>query len=301
MRATAYQELLDPVHLSRIENYLLMAKAAVEGFLSGMHRSVFHGFGTEFLQYRNYVPGEDLKYLDWKVYAKRDQLVTKVYQEETSMNVYFVVDASASHDYRGERAACTKLRYACMIAASLAYLASRQGDNIALFAYQDSIVEAVEPGHRSGQLLRFLQALSRLRPAGGADHDGLLQSITHHMRNRGLVIYLSDMLEAEESLPRQLRSLRFRHCDCLAIQVLDPDERDLPHTYPVRYVDSETKADVTTFADTVRAQYRASMDSFQDGLKSSFRHAQVEYLSLLTTDHLGHALGKYLNKREAIA
>ena len=85
--ATAYKELLDPVHLSQIENYLLMAKAAVEGFLSGMHRSVFHGFGTEFLQYRNYVPGEDLKYLDWNVYAKRDQLVTKVYQEETSMNV----------------------------------------------------------------------------------------------------------------------------------------------------------------------------------------------------------------------
>ena len=129
-----------------------------------------------------------------------------------------------------------------MIAASLAYLASRQGDNIALFAYRDSIVEAIEPGHRSGQLARLLQALSRLRPAGGADHDGLLQSITLHMRNRGLVIYLSDMLEAEESLPRQLSALQFRHCDCLAIQVLDPDERDLPHHYPVRYVDSETEA-----------------------------------------------------------
>ena len=297
---TAYKELLDPAHLSQIENYLLMAKAAVEGFLSGMHRSVYHGYGAEFQQYRNYVPGEDLKYLDWNVFAKRDQLVTKVYQEETSMNVYFVVDASASHHYQGERAACSKLRYACMIAASLAYLASRQGDNIALYAYQDSIVEAIEPGHRSGQLARLLQALSRLRAAGGADHDGLLQSLTHHMRNRGLVIYLSDMLEAEESLPRQLRALRFRHCDCLAIQVLDPDERDLPHNYPVRYVDSETEADVTTFADTIRPQYQASMDAYQDDLKTAFGRAQVEHLPLLTTDHLGHALGKFLNKREAI-
>ncbi len=298
--AIAYKDLLDPAHLSQIENYALMAKAAVEGFLSGMHRSLFHGFGTEFLQYRNYVAGEDLKYLDWKVFAKRDKLVTKVYQEETSMNVYFVVDASASHHYQGERAACTKLRYTCMIAASLAYLATRQGDNIALFAYQDSVVEAIEPGHRSGQLVRFLQALSRLHPAGGADHDRLLQSITHHMRSRGLVIYLSDMLEAEHSLPRQLRALRFQHCNCLAIQILDPDERDLPHAYPIRYVDSETAAEVTSFADTIRSQYRDSMDSYLDGLKGSFRNAQVEYLSLLTTDHLGHALGKYLNKRGAI-
>ena len=299
--AVAYKDLLDPAHLTRIENYALLAKAAVEGFLSGMHRSVFHGFGTEFLQYRNYVPGEDLKYLDWKVYAKRDELVTKVYQEETSMNCYFVVDASASHEYQGERAACSKLRYACMIAASLAYLATRQGDNIALFAYQDSIVEALEPGHRSGQLHRFLQALTRLQPEGGANHSRLLQSITHHMRSRGLVVYFTDMLEAEETLPRMLRNLRFQHCDCLALQILDPDERDLPHGYPIRYIDSESGREVTTFADSVRASYENSMERFMDDLKSGFRRAQVEYSSLLTTDHLGHALSQYLHQRESIA
>lgn len=299
--AVAYKDLLDPAHLTRIENYALMAKAAVEGFLSGMHRSVFHGFGTEFLQYRNYVPGEDLKYLDWKVYAKRDELVTKVYQEETSMNVYFVIDASASHHYQGERAACSKLRYANMIAASLAYLATRQGDNIALFAYQDSIVEAIEPGHRNGQLHRFLQALTRLQPTGGANHEKLLQSITHHMRSRGLVVYLSDMLEAEQTLPRMLQNLRFQHCDCLALHILDPDERDLPHGYPIRYIDSETNEEVTTFADSVRGDYQQAMNQFLDELKTGFRRAQVDYMPLLTTDHLGHALGQYLHHRESIA
>lgn len=296
----AYKDLLDPAHLTRIENYALMAKAAVEGFLSGMHRSIFHGFGTEFLQYRNYVPGEDLKYLDWKVFAKRDELVTKVFQEETSMNCYFVVDASASHHYQGERAACSKLRYACMIAASLAYLATRQGDNIALFAYQDSIVEAIEPGHRNSQLLRFLQALTRLKPEGQANHERLLESITHHMRSRGLVVYLSDMLEAEDTLPRMLQNLRFQHCDCLALQILDPDEKDLPHGYPVRYIDSETGKEVTTFADTVREGYEKSMQEFLEDLKTGFRRAQVDYTPLLTTDHLGHALGQYLHKRESI-
>ncbi|MCZ6672030.1 MAG: DUF58 domain-containing protein [Verrucomicrobia bacterium] len=298
--AVAYKDLLDPAHLTRIENYALMAKGAVEGFLSGMHRSVYHGLGTEFLQYRNYVPGEDLKYVDWKVFAKRDELVTKVYQEETSMNCYFVIDASASHNYQGERAACTKLRYACMIAASLAYLATRQGDNISLFAYQDSIVEALEPGHRNGQLHRFLQALIRLKPEGHANHERLLQSITHHMRSRGLVVYLSDMLEAEETLPRMLQTLRFQHCDCLAMQVLDPDEQDLPHGYPVRYIDSETGQEVTTFADTVREGYEKSMGQFMEDLKKGFRDAQVEYTLLLTTDNLGRALSQYLHKRESI-
>jgi uncharacterized protein (DUF58 family) len=298
--AVAYKDLLDPAHLTRIENYALMARAAVEGFLSGMHRSVFHGFGTEFLQYRNYVPGEDLKYLDWKVYAKRDELVTKVYQEETSMNCYFVIDASASHQYQGDRAACSKLRYACMIAASLAYLATRQGDNISLFAYQDSIVEALEPGHRNGQLHRFLQALTRLRPEGQANHEKLLQSITHHMRSRGLVIYLSDMLEAENVLPRMLQSLRFQHCDCLAMQVLDPDEQDLPHAYPARYIDAESGQEITSFADSIRDNYERSMDQFMADLKSGFRRAQIEYTTLLTTDHLGHALSRYLHHRESI-
>jgi uncharacterized protein (DUF58 family) len=278
----AYKDLLDPANLTRIENYALMAKAAVEGFLSGMHRSVFHGFGTEFLQYRNYVPGEDLKYLDWKVYAKRDELVTKVFQEETSMNCYFVVDASASHNYQGDRAACTKLRYACMIAASLAYLATRQGDNISLFAYQDTIVEALEPGHRNGQLHRFLQALTRLKPEGQANHERLLKSITHHMRNRGLVVYLSDMLEAEETLPRLLQNLRFQHCDCLALQILDPDERDLPHSYPVRYIDSESNKEVTSFADSVRDGYRESMDKFMEDLKSGRRSITSLYLPPIT-------------------
>lgn len=297
--ARAYQEYLDPAYLSSLDNLSLMARTAVEGFLSGMHRSVYHGFGTEFLQYRNYVPGEDLKYLDWKVFARRDALMTKVYQEETSMNVYFVVDASASHRYRGDRAPCNKLHYASMVAACLAYLATRQGDNIALFAYQDHIVEALEPGHRTGQLNRFLQALTRLKAEGRAEHGAHLKTIRHHMRNRGLVVYISDMLEAEDELPEALKTLRLHHCDCLAIQVLDPDERDLPHVFPARYQDAESGEEVTTFAGGIREDYQTRMNDYLSELRIRYREAQVDYIELSTTDHLGHALGRYLNHRES--
>ena len=125
--------------------------------------------------------------------------------------------------------------------------------------------------------------------------------MTHHMRSRGLVVYLSDMLEAEETLPRMLQNLRFQHCDVLALQILDPDERDLPHGYPVRYIDSETEKEVVASADAVRGEYEKSMDQFMDDLKNGYRRAQVDYKPLITTDHLGHALSQYLHHRESLA
>ncbi len=300
MTASA-QDLLDPFELVRLQNYALMARGAVEGFLSGAHRSRFHGFGTEFLQYRNYVPGEDLKYLDWKVYARRDRLYTKVYQEETNMNVYLVVDASASHDYAGTRAPCHKLRYACMTAASLAYLAMRQGDNVGLYAYNTSVREVVEPGRRSGHLHRLLHALTRLSPEGDADHDQVLRAVLHHMRSRGIVVFISDMLEAEETLPPLLRQLRFAHCDIIGIQVLDPDELDLPQERVTRFIDAEaSREEIVTHAPAIRAQYTQQMDAYLEQLQRNLMDARVDYVRLLTNESLGLSLSRYLHRRGAI-
>lgn len=294
---TTVKDLLDPAHLSQIANMQLLARTAVEGFLSGMHRSVFHGFGTEFLQYRNYSPGEDLKYLDWKVLARCDRLYTKVYQEETNMNCTLLLDCSGSMDYQGERAPCTKFRYAAMIAACIAYLAGRQGDNVGLFAYSDELLEAVEPGHRSGQLSRVMHALSRLKPHGPAAHQRTLDNLTHPFKHRGIVILISDMLEAENELPRLLRNFRFRHCDVIALQVLDPDELDLPQPKVTRYLDIEARKEVVAWPQTVREQYTRRMDQFLSDLKSGFFKSQVDYLRLKSTDSLGLALAQYLHHR----
>jgi len=295
--STTVKDLLDPAHLSAIANMQLLARTAVEGFLSGMHRSVFHGFGTEFLQYRNYSPGEDLKYLDWKVLARSDKLYTKVYQEETNMNCTVLLDCSASMDYQGERAACTKHHYACMIAACIAYLAGRQGDNVGLFAYSDELLEAVEPGHRSGQLSRVMHSLSRLKPHGAAAHQRTLDNLTHPFKHRGIVVLISDMLESEHELPRLLRNFRFRHCDVIALQVLDPDELDLPQPKVTRYLDIEAGREVVAWPQSVRQQYQGKMDQFLSDLQSGFSKNQVDYLRLSTTDSLGLALARYLHHR----
>ncbi|MEO0796417.1 MAG: DUF58 domain-containing protein [Verrucomicrobiota bacterium] len=294
---TTIKDLLDPAHLTQIANMQLLARTAVEGFLSGMHRSVFHGFGTEFLQYRNYTPGEDLKYLDWKVLARSDRLYTKVYQEETNMNCTVLLDCSGSMDYGGERSVCTKFRYAAMIAACISYLAGRQGDNVGLFAYSDELLEAVEPGHRSGQLTRVMHALTRLQPHGAAAHQRTLDNLTHPFKHRGIVVLISDMLEAEDTLPALLRNFRYRHCDVIALQVLDPDELDLPQPQVTRFKDMEAGREVIAWPQTVRDQYSERMSTFIETLRQGFFKNQVDYLRMQTTDSLGLALAKYLHHR----
>ncbi len=295
--AVTQQDLLDPAYLASLNDFQLMSRVAVDGFMAGIHRSHSHGAGMEFLQYRNYSPGEDLKYLDWKVLAKSDKLYTKVFQEETNMNCYFVLDTSASMQYQGDRAACSKLHYACMVAACITQLASRQGDNVGLFAYSDQLHESAEMGGRLGQVDRILRALTRLEPSGEAQHESMLQSFLHHFKTRGTVIYISDMLEGEDVLPKLLRNFRINKSDCLAIQILDPDELDLPQNRVTRYLDSEVEGEVTTYPETARAAYEERMGTFIESLKKGLAQSQVDFLQLVTTDSVGVSLAKYFDHR----
>ena len=141
------EHLLDPAILSKIDNYPLLARTVVEGFIAGLHGSLYHGFGSEFVHYRNYSPGDDLKYVDWKVYGRSDKYYVKVFQEETNTNCYIVLDSSASMGYSGADGRMTKLQYGKIIAACLAYLINRQGDNVGFYGYSDQLKCCVQPGH----------------------------------------------------------------------------------------------------------------------------------------------------------
>lgn len=299
MPANAHS-LLDPAHLAALGNYALMARSAVDGYLSGAHRSLARGFGTEFVQYRDYTPGADLKYLDWKLLARSDRLYTKLYQEETNMNLYLVVDASASMDYRGESTAVTKFQYACMLAACLAYMATRQGDNVGLYGYNDTFLEVVPAGHRGGQLNQVLQALERLKPSGSADHERVLQQLGDQLRQRGIVVVISDMLEAETVLPKRLKHFRLRHCDALALQVLSPDELELDDRGVARFEDIETGREVVSWPELTGADYKSQMSDYQAMMRDAFRAAQVDHLPLTTDLSLGISLARYLHHRENI-
>ncbi len=202
-------KLIDPKVFDRIGSYALLSRTVVEGFISGMHRSMFHGFGSEFVQYRNYVPGDDLKYLDWKVYSRTRKLCSKVFREETNMNCRIILDCSASMAYKGENSEYSKLEYASMVIASLAYLISRQGDKVGFYPYADDIISAIPPGSGMRHLREIFSVMEKLHADGSGSHRSCLNKISEGFKGRGLVIFVSDVMEDESEIIRFLKSSRF--------------------------------------------------------------------------------------------
>lgn len=293
-------ELLSPATLARIDNFPLLARTAVDGFIAGHHRSLSQGTGGDFLQYRNYTAGDDLKYVDWKVYSRQNKFHTKVFREDTNMNCCLVLDGSASLDYQGTRAPCSKWRYAAMTAACFAYLASRQGDNVGLYIYSDELHQVLPPSRTQGQLQRIFHSLASHRPTGTANHERTWNYLTNHLRNRSLVVFLSDFLEAEPKLPNLLKRLRFARHDALAFQVLDQDELDLPFDQSTEFIDSEDSGRMLTYPASVRADYMQQMSAFLADLSQSMTKAHVEFTRLTSSDSLANTLATYLHKRESM-
>jgi len=300
MSSPTVAELLSPETLVRIDNYSLLARVVVEGFLSGLHRSLYQGFGSEFFQYRNYVPGDDPKTIDWKVYGRRNRFYTKVFQEETNLNCTLVLDCSASMDYQGQRSVCGKLRYAAMAAACLAYLARRQGDSVGLCTYADGITSWLPPARHHDGAQRVFTELQRLKAGGIADHGKALNFVAESLTRRGLVVLVSDFHELEDGLESFVRRLRFAHHDAIAFQVLDRDELDLPFGRTVRFVDSEGGQEVTTAPDLIRNGYTQAMNAFLEQIRGACLSHQVDYLLVPTSENLGNLLAAYLHRREAI-
>lgn len=300
MAKASLSEILNPATLASLDNYQLLAKVVVEGFMAGLHRSVYRGVGSEFLQYRDYVPGDDTKYLDWKVYGKSDRFYTKVFQEETNFDCALVLDASGSMGYKGKDALCSKLRYGAMISACLAHLAARQGDNVGFFAYNNQFVSHIPPGNRSGNLRRIFSDLSVLKSAGNAEHDKHLGRLSELLRRRGLVVIISDFLDCDDSINLVLKRLRFSGHECVAFQILDHDEVHFPFDNTIRFEDSESGTQIVTAPANVRRDYQRAMSDYQENLGETFRKAQIDFRTFTTSHDLGDALAAYLYHRRGV-
>ena len=289
--------LLDPVHLKGIEDYSLLARVVVDGAMPGIHRSLRQGRGNEFFQYRPYEQGEDMKVVDWKVFAKRDELVAKTFQEDTNFTVYLVIDASASMGYHGQRASCSKLRYANMLAACFAYLAQRQGDRFGLFAYSDQIQQWIRPQSGSGHLNRLLASLGTLEAKGENDHEQAWERFSSGLPGRSMVVFLSDFLEAEDTLSERLRFSLSARYECLCLQVLDPDEEDLPDAEAIRFAEMEGEREISSSPPAIRGKYQDDMNAFMENLKAKLASVSAEFESLRTDRDLGSALRRFLGMR----
>jgi len=295
--AVAEKDLLDPAHLSRIEDFSLLAKVVVDGAMPGIHRSLRQGRGNEFFQYRPYDPGEDMKVVDWKVFAKREELVAKTFQEDTNFNLFLVLDTSASMGYKGAESNSSKLHYASMLAACFAYIAFRQGDRVGLFAYGNEIQQRIRPKSGHAHFGRIVNALAQLKSEGTNKHEAAWDQLVANMPGRSMVVFISDFLEAEKILPERLRFALSSRYEALCLQVLDREEETLPQGEALRFVEMEGSREVSTSPEVIRSAYGKQMADFKETLARNLAEVSAEFESLFTDQDLGHALRRFLGVR----
>jgi uncharacterized protein (DUF58 family) len=299
MAATAASRdlrFLDPAVIARLGSMELKARTVVEGFLSGLHRSPYKGFSVEFAEYRQYLPGDDLSTLDWKVYARTDRHYVKKFEEETNLECHILLDVSASMAYRGG-AAMSKVEYGSVLAASLAYLMHRQRDATGLIEFDDRITGRLPASARPGHLHAILLALDRIVPGAKSDVGRPLHQLAEALGKRSLAVLISDLLDDPETVVRGLKHLRFRGTDVIVFQVLDPHEIQFPFRGAARFTDVESHDEVTADPARVRDGYLEAMDTLRARYEKELRGAGIDFLTLDTSKPLDFALLAYLDAR----
>jgi uncharacterized protein (DUF58 family) len=279
--ASANASLIDPGTLMRIKSLQVRAKVAVEGFIKGIHRSPYHGFSVEFSEYREYSPGDDPRYLDWRLFARSDRYYVKRFEDETNLRCYLVLDVSRSMGYRS--GAHSKSEYARTAAATMAYFLSLQRDAVGLLTFEDRITEYLPPRHRPGHLRRLMAALER-EPTGRATNlEKPLEEIAATVRKRGLVILISDLLAPAGSLAAKLGYLRSRGHDVIVLRVLDPAEVGFTFAFPAMFQDVESGSEIYVDPAAAKEQYLRRFAGHAALIEQSCVDLGIEY-ELVTTD-----------------
>ncbi len=286
---------LDPAVIARIGSMELRARAVVEGFLSGLHRSPAQGFSVEFSEYRQYMPGDDTSLIDWKLYARSDRHYVKKFEEETNLECHLLLDVSGSMGYGS--GGVTKQEYGAYLAASIAYLMNRQHDAVGLLAFADRIVQHLPASARPGHLRRLLLALDALRAERGSDLSKPLDRLAEALSRRGMAVLISDLLDDPAEVVRGLRHLRFRGVDVIVFHLLDPAELTFPFENAARFRDLETGAELTAVPSAVRARYLEEVQAFIALYRRELQMAGIDYCLVDTSQALDAALLAYLSAR----
>ncbi|MGH9311818.1 MAG: DUF58 domain-containing protein [Vicinamibacterales bacterium] len=296
MNAAAGLRYLDPAVIARLGTMELRARTIVEGFLSGLHRSPYKGFSVEFAEYRQYLPGDDLSTLDWKVYARSDRFYVKKYEEETNVDCHLLVDTSASMGY-ASKGAVTKLAYGSFLAGALAYLMNRQRDAVGFLAFDDRIVERMPASARPGHLRSVLLALDRLKLGRQSNVSRPLHQLADTIVKRSMAVLISDLLDEPEAVIRGLKHLRFRGTDVIVFHVLDRDELTFPFDRATKFRDLESDAEVLAVPAVVRDEYLKAIQDLCAVYEHELRVAGIDYVRLDTSQPLDFALASYLSSR----
>jgi len=289
---------LDPEVVSRLRNMELRARLVVQGFLQGLHRSPYHGFSVEFAEYRQYIPGDAPRYVDWKVYAKTDRYYVKLFEEETNLKGMILLDKSASMGFAG--AGISKLRWGSLLAAALTFLMLRQQDAPGLALFDDAVRALIPARSVRGQLYQVLRELEGVEPGARTRIGEALHAMAERLQRRGLCILISDLFDAPEAVLGGLKHFRHRQHEVIVFHVLDDLERSLDYRDEVRFVDLETQHEIRTQPWFVQKDYRQRVEAWTRDLALRCREHRIDYVPVTTSTPFDRALLAFLNKRSQL-
>ena len=282
-------------HLGRLD---LVARLVVEGFLTGLHKSPYHGFSAEFSEYRQYIAGESVSHLDWRVYAKTDRHYLKVFTEETNLRATLLVDCSASMDFTGDESRPTKKAYAGYLAAALSYLLLRQNDAVGLVTFDEAPLAMVPARSMRKQLFQILKVLDNLPSGSGTRLGQVLHRVAERVQRRGLILLLSDMMDDPARIISGLKHFRHKGHEVVVFQILDPRELDLDFHGEVEFESMEEPGRrIRLEPSHLRESYRQRFDQWQDMLRRECRRQLVDLVEITTDTPFEKGLGAYLQKR----
>lgn len=290
---------LDPRFLSRLGHLDLVARFAVEGFFAGLHPSPFHGFSVEYSDHRQYYPGDELKFVDWKVYGRTERLFVKQFQQETNTTVYILLDSSRSMSF-ADTGVVSKLDYGAYLAAALSFLTLKQCDSTALLLFSDGIKKQIPPSSRRTHHRTLLAALQANRARGQTDLAGVLHAVAEMTKRRGLIVLITDLLDDKQDVFQGLAHLRFLRHDVILFHVLDRQELQLDFQGGLEFEDLETGMRLRCDAHAVRARYLAQVEAFLDEVKKTSGTGGIDYCLCDTSQPLDRALVAYLAKRKKL-
>ena len=294
-----YRRYLKPDVVAKLANMELVARLVVEGFITGLHKSPYHGFSVEFAEHRQYMPGDEIRHIDWKIYGKTDRYYIKQFEEETNLKAYLVLDASKSMAYTsGGR--MSKLEYAAFISAALAQLMVQQRDAVGLTIYDERIRTYMPPHATKSYLQEILRQLQLTEAGNKTGTANSLHTIAERIKRRGLVIILSDLFDKPSEIMTALRHFRHKKNEVIVMQILDPMERSFAFGRDAIFKDLETSEELMTQPWHIQKAYQEEMQKFLETYKKECRENNIDYVLLDTATPFDVALFEYLHKRQRI-
>ena len=292
------KNLLSSGIINKIDSLALRAKLVVEGFLAGLHKSPYHGFSVEFAEHRPYEYGDDVKYIDWKLWAKTDKLFIKQFEEETNLKCYILLDRSKSMKYASDK--LSKFEYSKSLAASLAYLMIKQQDAVGLSTFDNKINLTIPPKTKPNHFNLIAQTLHNAKTGNTTKVSNVLHVLAQSIKKRGLIILISDLVDSHEDIMNGLKHFRYKGHEVIVFHILDPKEIDLNFNESVKFIDLESDESIITDPRQVKAAYQKEIKDLVASYKNQCRKNKIDFINISTSDSLENSLINYLIKRNKL-